>query len=113
MKTRRKERRRYTRHALTCPVTLYDDRDEMPLMIAMGNLSDGGMYLAVPAQAAPKGHTRKWPANVDLTFCVPRSPEKLDVFSIRACVTRCETTRDDSVCGIGMRFKKPIDLSLG
>jgi len=77
-----------------------------------GNLSDGGVYLSVPADAAPAVGAR-----VDLTFCVPRPDEasagrtgRLEVFAGSARVLRQDDTGDQAFRGVAMRFQRPMQL---
>lgn len=107
MKTHAKERRRSRRHVLICPVTLFGPGDGLPVTTAEGNLSDGGVYLSVPANAVPAVGAR-----VDLTFCVPRGAEGLEVVATGGAIVRRDTAEDRPVQGVAVRFKQPIDLAL-
>lgn len=100
--------RRHKRHALACPVTLYTVSDDVPATTAFGDVSDGGVFMAVPVSHAPDVDSK-----VELTFCVPRKSSRVDCFSVAATVVRSDATPDCGVSKIAMQFKTPISLKLG
>jgi len=107
MKPRAKERRRFGRHALVCPVTLYGPGQAAPVTTEDGDLSDGGAYVSMPAALAPAVGAR-----VDLTFCVPRPGKALEVFAAVAHVVRRHAGGSGNVSGVAMAFNQPLDLAL-
>ena len=108
MKSRAKDRRRFGRHALVCPVTLYGPGEAAPVTTDEGNVSDGGVYVSVPASLAPAVGAR-----VDVTFCVPRPAQELEVFAASArVVRRGAESENENVSGVAMQFKQPLDLAL-
>lgn len=102
-KRTKKECRKSPRRALVCPVTLYSDSGETATTIDRGNLSDGGVYLAMSAAAAPKVGTR-----VEVTFCLPRAERELEVVAAGAKVIRRDRAAGRRVWGVAMRFTRPV-----
>jgi hypothetical protein len=108
MKSRAKDRRRSGRHALVCPVTLYGPGEAAPVTTDGGDVSDGGVYVSVPASMAPAVGAR-----VDVTFCVPRPARGLEVFAASARVVRRGAAgENENVSGVAMEFKRPLGLAL-
>lgn len=98
-----KECRKSPRQALVCPVTLYSDYGETATTIDQGNLSDGGLYLAMSAGTAPKVGAR-----VEVTFCLPRAERELEVVAAGAKVIRRDRAAGRRVGGVAMRFTRPV-----
>jgi len=101
------DNRRHKRYTLACPVTLYSASDDVPATTAAGDVSDGGVFMAVPVSQAPDVDSK-----VDLTFCVPRKSSQVDCFSVRATVVRQDVMPDEAVSGLALQFKRPISLKL-
>ncbi|MDP6542831.1 MAG: PilZ domain-containing protein [Phycisphaerae bacterium] len=101
------DNRKYKRHSLACPVTVYSASDDVPTTTATGDVSDGGVFMAVPVSRAPDIDSK-----VDLTFCVPRKSSGVDCFSVTATVVRQDVTPNEAVSGLALQFKKPISLKL-
>jgi hypothetical protein len=99
--------RKHARSKLACPVTIYSNADDVPATVASGDLSDGGVFMAVPESMAPDVDSE-----VDLTFSVPRALSKIDCFSVTATVVRQSVMSDAGLSGVAMQFKKPISLKL-
>ena len=105
MKSKSQECRKHARHRLACPVTLFGPREDFAVTTGIGNLSEGGVYVRVPASQAPSLASK-----VSLSFCVARKSGIPDVFAIEAKVLRHEPTRDQKVCGVAMQFHEPLPL---
>ena len=74
------------------------------------NISDGGMLVPLPADAAPTPGTR-----VELDFSVPRSTPNTFLFerlSAKAFVVRNQPSGTDHECHVAVRFERPLDLGL-
>ena len=106
MTRRSEERRRHERHAVVCPVTVFDGGEEIPVTAASADLSDGGMYLTVPADLRIPVRSR-----VDLTFCLAREPDRPEVYATSARVVR-RVSQGDKLLGLGVRFKRAVRLEL-
>lgn len=102
-KRTKKDCRKSPRRALTCPVTLYSDCGEMVTTIDRGNLSDGGMYLAMSADTAPKVGSR-----VEMTFCLPRADQAVEIVAADAKVIRRDRARGRRPLGVAMQFTRPV-----
>ena len=101
------DNRRHKRHRLAYPVTLYSAADDVPATTAAGDLSDGGVFMAVPVSQAPDVDSK-----VDLTFCVPRKSTRVDCFSVAATVMRQDVMPNAALSGVALQFKRPISLEL-
>ena len=102
------DNRRHARSKLACPVTIYSAADDVPATTASGDLSDGGVFMAVPVSLAPGVDSE-----VDLTFTVPRESCMVDCFSVTATVVRQVVMPGGALSGVALEFKKPISLRLG
>lgn len=102
------DNRRHPRCKLACPVTIYSSSDDVPATIASGDLSDGGVFMAVPVSRTPDIDSE-----VDLTFSVPRESSQVDCFSVTATVVRRDVMPGAALSGVAMQFKTPISLKLG
>ena len=105
-KRTKKECRKSPRRALVCPVTLYSGPGETVTTLDRGNLSDGGVYLAMSADTAPKVGTC-----VEMTFCLPRGDRELEVVAADAKVIRRDRPKGRCVSGVAMRFTQPIPVT--
>ena len=101
------DNRRYKRRKLACPVTLYAEAGDVPVTAAADNLSDGGVFMAVPVSRAPDVDSK-----VELTFCVPRKSTRVDCFSAGATVVRQDVMPNAALSGVALQFKRPISLEL-
>ena len=101
------DNRRHTRCKLACPVTIYSASDDVPATSASGDLSDGGVFMAVPVSQAPDVDSE-----IDLTFSLPRESNRVDCFSVSATVVRRHAMPNEALSGVAMRFKNPISLKL-
>jgi c-di-GMP-binding flagellar brake protein YcgR len=101
------DNRRHKRSKLTCPVTIFSTVEDAAATVASGDLSDGGVFMAVPVSLAPDVDSE-----VDLTFSLPREPNRVDCFSARATVVRQDALPNKALSGVALRFKKPISLKL-
>ena len=101
------DNRRHKRHRLACPVTLYSGAGDDPATTATGDLSDGGVFMAIPVSQAPDVDSK-----VDLTFCVPRKSSRVDCFSATATVVRQDVMANEALSGVALQFKRPISLKL-
>lgn len=102
------DNRRYKRHKLAYPVTLYQSADDVPATTAAGDLSDGGIFMSVPVSHAPDVNSK-----VDLTFSIPRKSSRVDCFSVTAKVVRRDAVGDEALSGVAMQFAGPVALELG
>jgi hypothetical protein len=93
---------------LACPVTIHSGDDGDASTVAAGDLSDGGMFAAVPVSQAPAVDSK-----VDVTFCIPRESDRIDCFSSVATVVRLGAMRNKALAGVALQFKKPVPLLLG
>ena len=107
MKSKRKEHRKHARHRLDCPVTLFSPHQEFPVTSGISNVSDGGLYVRLPASAA-----HGMGSKVAVSFCVPRRNRLPEVVAARADVLRRETDGRDDNCGLALRFRQPLALNL-
>ena len=105
MKSKSQECRKHARHRLSCPVTLFDPRDELAVTTGIGNLSEGGVYVRVPASQTPSLASK-----VSLSFCIARKSGIPDVFAIQAKVLRHEPTRNQQLCGVALQFHEAVEL---
>jgi hypothetical protein len=101
------DNRRHLRKKLACPVTVYTDSQCLAATTVCSDVSDGGVFAAMPARNAPLADSR-----VDLTFSVPRLSGRIDCFSVGARVVRSEQQQAGSISGVGLKFDKPLPLSL-
>ena len=107
MKSKRKEHRQHARHRLACPVTLFSPRQEFPVTSGIANVSDGGLYVRVPASAA-----QEMGPKVSISFCVPRRNGLPEVFAARADILRRDSDDHDQDCGLALRFRQALELNL-
>jgi len=107
MKSKPKEHRKHARHRLDCPVTLFSPNQEFPVTSGIGNVSDGGLYVRVPASA-----TQGMGSKVSVSFCVPRRNGLPDVVAARADILRREKDDRAEDCGLALRFRQPLALNL-
>jgi hypothetical protein len=105
-KRTKKECRKSPRRALVCPVTLYSGSGETATTIDRGDLSDGGVYLAMSADTAPNVGSR-----VEMTFCLPRADRELEVVAAGAKVIRRDRAKGRRAWGVAMRFTRPIPVT--
>jgi len=101
------DNRRHPRKKLACPVTVYSDSQCVAATTVCSDVSDGGVFAAMPARHAPLADSR-----VDLTFSVPRRSGRIDCFTIGARVVRTDEQPAGSMSGVGLKFDKPLSLSL-
>ncbi len=107
MKSKRKEHRKHARHRLDCPVTLFSPHQEFPVTSGISNVSDGGLYVRVPASAI-QGMGSK----VSVSFCVPRRNRLPEVIAARADILRRDSDDHDQDCGLALRFRQELALNL-
>ena len=110
MSKNREERRRYKRFDLPCPIDVCDGEGNVLTSTRAANVSDGGVFLPVPVQAAPPLGSK-----LQINFRVPRSTPNtymLEEFSSSARVARHQPLVDNSAAGVALQFARPIRLQL-
>jgi c-di-GMP-binding flagellar brake protein YcgR len=103
------ERRQDKRFPLACPVVLLDDEKDSPLKARTVNVSDGGLLLSMPSEAAPEQDRR-----LTVRLLVPRSTPNtymLEEFVGQARVLRHQELADDS-SAVAVQFVKRLRLDL-
>ena len=110
MASERQERRQHSRLKAGCPVSVFTRSGELVAKGRSLDISDGGAYVSVPAEAIDRIQGR-----VNLTFSIPRSTENtymLEDFACQADVLRSQPLVDDNLAGVAMAFAHPIHLIL-
>ncbi|MCE5276668.1 MAG: PilZ domain-containing protein [Planctomycetaceae bacterium] len=105
-----KERRQFTRVAISCPVTIFSRAGTMLGSGRSVDLSDGGTYVAVAAEVA-----QSLDGAVNLAFSVPRSTQNtfmLEEFACHAKLIRCQDGGSDDRAGVALQFARPLNLGL-
>jgi len=103
------DRRKHKRYPLECPVTLLAGNGEVLGQSRTANVSDGGLFVAVPAGRLP-------PAGVPLSLrlAVPRTTPNtrmLEHVSVEGTVVRYQRLADDRM-GMGLEFAKALELMI-
>ncbi len=104
------ERRRHKRHDISCPVTIHNPGGEMLFQAKTTNISDGGIFIAVPINSL-----QKLGRKINVSLRLPRSTPNTFMFEDFAChasVVRHEPLTDHEQAGIAMAFAKPLDLQI-
>jgi hypothetical protein len=104
------ERRVHKRLGLSCPIMLSGEHEAQPLKSKTINVSNGGVFLAVPVHQVPSHG-----ASVSLRLLVPRSTPNtymLEEFQSQAKVLRHEMLKDNTQVGVALVFDRKIDLGL-
>lgn len=110
MASERQERRRHSRLKAACPVSVFTRSGELVAKGRSLDISDGGAYVSVPAEAIDRIKGR-----VNLTFAVPRSTENtymMEDFACQADILRQQPLVDKNLAGVAIAFTDPIDLGL-
>ena len=95
------ERRAYKRFAMPCPSQVANPDAAESVKGKALNVSDGGMFLAMPVRDLPPQDT-----TVRVRFSVPRSTPNtymLEDFACKAQVVRHEALTDDSLAGVALK----------
>lgn len=103
------ERRMHSRVELPCAI-FFADGKEQPARFKTINVSDGGAFVAVPGDEAPRRGSR-----IAVRLLVPRSTSNtymLEAFESQAKVIRHDVLRDGAEVGLGIEFDRRIDLGL-
>ncbi len=106
----RTERRTHQRAAVPCVITLEDSEGNVLHRTKAHNLSDGGVFLAMPIDVLPH-----FGAELNLSFSVPRTTSNtymLEQFNCKARIVRHQPLVDCDTAGMGLQFTKPQDLML-
>jgi len=110
MSKSRKERRKHPRFDLSCPIRIEGDAGNALHRTRALNVSDGGVFVAVPIDALPP-----FGSELNVQFSVPRTTPNtymLEEFSSRAKVVRHQPMKDSRQAGLAMRFAEPLELML-
>ncbi|HUT60516.1 MAG TPA: PilZ domain-containing protein [Phycisphaerae bacterium] len=110
MVRRASERRKHTRHALACPVSLSREDEKLLAQSKTVNISDGGALVAVPSKSVPRLDQK-----VALVFSVPRSTANtymLEEFTGRARIVRHQPLTDNDQVGVAIQFLPAMSLGL-
>ena len=105
-----KERRKYRRTDLVCPITLRDRDGNVLAKTRAENVSDGGVFLTMPIDSLPR-----FGNELDLSLSVPRSTPNtymLEEFKCKGKVVRQQPLVDTDRAGMGLKFDKPLPLML-
>ena len=103
------ERRRHARHNLACPARLVDETGRYLASGKTVNVSDGGLLMPVPPEAAPTPGQ-----HLDVKLSIPRSTPNtflMQAFTAKAIVVRHDVS-DDGTGRVAIRFENPIDLDI-
>ena len=93
-----------------CPVSVFTRSGEFVAKGRSLDISDGGAYVSVPAEAIDRIQGR-----VNLTFSIPRSTENtymLEDFACQADILRQQPLVDESLAGVAIAFTTPMNLGL-
>ena len=103
------ERRRHTRHPLSCPARLVDETGRCLASGKTVNVSDGGLLMPIgPDAAAQPGQ------QLDVKLSVPRSTPNtflMQAFRAKAIVVRQDQS-EDGAGRVAVRFEPSLDLDL-
>jgi len=103
------ERRQHKRHSLGCPARLADETGACLAAAKTINISDGGLLMPAPAEAAPKPGRQ-----VFLKLSVPRDTPNtflMEPVAGKAVVVRHEPA-DGGARNVAVRFDPPLTLDL-
>jgi len=104
------ERRQFPRFDLACPLTICEPDGREVATTKTLNVSDGGLFAAVPVKTLPAHGTR-----VALTLRIPRSTPNtfmLEELEAAGQIIRQQPMKDHSMAGIALRFARPLTLQL-
>lgn len=107
-----RERRKYKRRGLTCPITVHDAKGRAMLRSRADNVSDGGVYLTLAvADLAKLGKA----GLLGVRLSVPRSTNNtfmFEEFQSHAKVVRTEPLVNADRAGMALQLTKPWHLDL-
>ncbi|MBL7133910.1 MAG: PilZ domain-containing protein [Phycisphaerae bacterium] len=110
MADERRERRRYNRLMLECPISFFTRSGQVAAKGKSLDISDGGTFVSVPVE-----QVHQLQGKVNLTFSIPRSTENtymLEDFACQAHILRRQPLVDESFAGVALAFTSPMDLGL-
>ncbi|MDP7288703.1 MAG: PilZ domain-containing protein [Phycisphaerae bacterium] len=101
------DNRRHSRKKLACPVTFFSASECLGATRVSGDVSDGGMFVAVPAGRAPHVDSE-----VRVAFSIPRRSGRISCFSSAATVMRTAEPGGRAIVGVGLKFDRSLSLAL-
>ena len=108
MESNSDERRRYKRHKLVCPVTLFGRAGQVLVKASTTDLSHGGMHLTVAQDIIDDVE------NVNVAFSIPHTgvDHQMEGFATNAKVLRQEPTGNGVHVGLALQFTQQMHLPI-
>lgn len=103
-----RERRRYPRYDLECPVQVIDPDGDMVITALTTNISDGGLRFPMPSECVPECGRE---VLLHLTLRRRRTG-RYDIYHSMARILRHSPEDEYGVSEVAVEFSQPMDLKL-